>query len=1428
MFSEQFISVWQVCVKLASDQAWGPLIQFIQRNRLLWNTDHQSRRHLVSGFRHAEFCIKNVQLYNRMMTMNPGTSSITRCGELGDLHDHTLTHVFFLIQMINAQFPIKRATNTWNIKIRLRSGEQNLDSCFVKRRDAALQDERLFRQLHNIWSAIKKDHQGFLSKEVHEIIFLRFFEVFAFDVNDSQQRAELVAKDWAIRADGRVAIDGERFMATMAATCDAWCETPSVDEMIEFSEYFLSLIMDVQARSAAMTLGDGRDVRQKGNRSVVANAVLLSLGKKNLSLDPLRRQTFEKKTGGILLPVQPKDEVAGLDESFSKFSNSCCVSGGGGDNEAGADDIFGEDRLHVLELLDRIGANDDVPDGDEEGDTNALVWNNSERRLSQAMFRRRSSRRGSSRLADERRGSAAFGPLAAAVVIGTDGVDESVPAASEHPASFATKSLVSFVIALARGHVPHFTPRPIREPIVSTTIEPLGSEIPLADLAKPGPAVSVAPAKRAASGRRGADALVVPPTFARSGALSRFQKGQSSVSSGKEDGEVSDDSVDEAVALAEACVRASPSPGPFERPSRSSIELAPPQLLTIPGESGSAGRKSRTRSVVLPSTTFAEGWASFQDIVDTDATSAAFRPSASVMGGSVLDGTRRSNSTTLDEGGGQDDVTLRRRSSVRRALSMSNKWDFVAAMKHVASDRSMSRQEESAVAALALREEEIFFAYHPLDVLKCPIGLARALSRVRGQMYTSSNDIYGDWFAPRCFGKISVVSLREKRHQMNIGLFELDSTGSSTGGRRMKTLPFQWFADERVTRVGVTSSVASEDASGWLPLPANASQFLSQQWFEGFDGILELTQCVVVDPGSYFSDGGDPDMETSIPISLSGTANSNSCSRLTAPSTSTSGLSKLQYVDMLTLRLSTSIPVEVGGRRTVVDGHRLCAKYDHLWEFSNKTNTMWAAFSLELQDKLRNWLQQVKEYDKAQFARLTAATHVPGYTPAASLRRSIVSSLRSRSTQITRDPTYDFNFDEVIAAMSKFTSHTISLCHPRMTLTSWCGSISRVVPIRYSTIFINEDHNVQAVRITDDWIPTPVVRKELYESAKHGSLPQPTSVVNAPRVVEPFQRTPLVPLDVLEYARNGTTPFTEVDSLDPCLPFVGGGGAVTLLPTAALAHATFSNPTFGTKDDFDVDDDETLPQCITSSAEVVADVAEEPEPLLDIHNLPPHSIRSLHATKAELAVLREEAARPGLLEDLWRKTDGIVDGQSQHDAGRGHPPRAQTNLRPGSSGYFRGKVLHAKQNGRVGGGMATAPPKSKFSLANVGQEGLKAIDENKSDAKLLAPHNTTTVTSRPLSPARRPESAALRFAARWHALHDQPAPQEVSKLHLMQTQASLSSVVNNSSAVLPQQLRGAVHRPNSSLSRTLPNQVAQSAHGRVLVRHVPANNSVVM
>ncbi len=1592
---DQFTSVWQVCVKMVSDQSWSPLMQFIHKNRAVWHMDHQTERHRMSGFRHAEFCIKDVHLYNRSrdtashLTSSSiaGSSSVARCGELGDLHDHTLTHVFFLIQMINAQFPTKRATSTWNIRVRLRSGEQNMDSAFVVQRESALRHDRLFRQLHTTWSAVRKDHQGFMSKEVHEIIFTRFFEIFAFDISDSQQRQSLVERDWRIRADGRVALDGERFIATMAATCDAWCETPDVEEMIEFAEHFLSIVLEVQRRSAAMTMGDGRDVRQKGHRAVVANAVLLSLGKKNLSLEPLQRQILEKRPSNIQLntKVRVGDEST-LDDSFANFSTSS-----DGPLAGGTDDIFGEDHLAVLSFLEKVEAANRPPETTGY-DSLEREWAE-DRRLSVAVLDRRASRKGSqAKNCAPRRGSSMFGPLAAAVALeGSSKEAENrldVPVAV-HPAQFATKSLVSFVIALTVGQVPHFSPRSVRTPIVSTTVEPLDSEIPLADLAAPGPAVNVAPTRRAVVGRRGADAIIVPPMIAgRSGAGSRRRgvPGESMRSSNddaqeEEEDYVSDESVDEAVALADACLASAKSsvlpppvgggdaeaamdssspgglqdhrpggpgiatPGGLPRTTRtSSSGIHTPQkeeesralFLSAPAvESpprGGSARRNRSRSVVVTDS-FTPGWSSFQDIdaeppppsaipsqeevgdvTASDSSrpssffaavrvnSAAFSSAAFFESSARLDADDGINAEKAGNGGGSgrggDEVRARRRSSVRRALSMSNKWDFVAAMKHVSADRSRSREEAETAASLALREEELFFAYHPLATLRCPLGLARALSRYRGTMYTSSNDMYGDWFAPRCFGKISVVTLKEQRLFANRFLVEPPAAAGGSSDQRVRGyVQLQWYADPASTRVGERLDTAA--AQSWLPLASDLCEFLSQQWARGHDGVVELSG-----PHLTTRDAADPSMEasTSIPLELSmagdgrgmsfslsaSEKDKKGCSGRYGRSLKHQAAAPLQYVDMLTLRLSSAPPVEIDGRPTIICGHRLCAKYDYLWEFGNQTNTFWAAFPEAVQTKLQSWLGQVKEYDRAQFAKLTNATHVPGYTPAASLRRSVVSSLRSRSSQTTtRDPMYDLSFDETLPELQHFTSHTVSLCDPAMTLISWRGSKSVVLPLRYSTIFINEDHNVEALRVTDDWLPTPIIRRKLFEGAKSGSVVA-GNITGAARVLEPFQRTCIIPESVVKYVASKPVTINTSDEEDDDDSLREVVAKTAPVPSAVRAHlsvafgalSALTSTSDMSKSEMPLmevpsnDEDPELqtprsPLKLTVSAEFHPSlISELHPPLLDVNNLPAHSTRSMakgpavsHKSQRETVPHHHHhhhhphsfdsfsALDAGGLEgpaacinvsapssnsfvaDLRRRTERILSGSAQvGECGRSHTRAASAaSMRPASGGCFKPRQLPP---GRVGGGMSTAPCKSKFSLANFSQEILQAVASCAQDSQLLAP-NSQAVEARDKEKGEprakqggrsegtrnHLESASLRFVARWHALSShQQQQQQRHKHHLRPTPSPEPAAVRlGRDDVIP------VSPSRCDHARVAP--LDGNCVGRIAVRHRPATTA---
>jgi hypothetical protein len=250
---------------------------FVTNNLSLWHYEHQlPRRPSQSGRRQGLFVRRLPNMYlteedsseMRAAKKRPTSLrdevlaaldvSVAGYKELLYFHDKIHTNTLIFVEAINRQFPTKTGSH-WRFGLRcpLSQDGKELTSYVAQRQHEVMRNPSVLANVEALWNLFPKDHRGFLAKSTHARIFYDFFKILAFDVVDETLRTDLVRKDWELRADGRLSIDGARFCVSMRCTVDVWCETNDPQEAIDFLGFLLSL--------AKRTLLTGDDELQRGH-----------------------------------------------------------------------------------------------------------------------------------------------------------------------------------------------------------------------------------------------------------------------------------------------------------------------------------------------------------------------------------------------------------------------------------------------------------------------------------------------------------------------------------------------------------------------------------------------------------------------------------------------------------------------------------------------------------------------------------------------------------------------------------------------------------------------------------------------------------------------------------------------------------------------------------------------------------------------------------------------------------------------------------------------------------------------------------------------------------------------------------------------------------------------------------------------------------
>jgi hypothetical protein len=542
----QCLSSWQIAVKMTTDESWSALSHFIERNMRRWHFEHQvSQRWFLRSPRYVELLTKDLNVYLPASHQRVAAAS-ARLNELSVLHDHVHENVRVLLQLVNDQFPTKRGVR-WTLSLRRRDLD-NKELRVHAERAAVIRSPELEPYLIGCWHALPKDHRGFLGKDVHKVVFERFFQAFAFDVADELLRERLIDDDWRFRADGRPALDAERFVASMLATADAWCETTAVEEFKEFLEHFTLLAMQALSSSndfeSKEVIPEVVDVEKRA----VTSVILSSLGRRNVSLDNAQdvedftrrrlkdasKRRLAQPRGATALPLRCQSTISCQDGTVRE----AVLRHLRGEDEARVSDHERESiRLEYAKVTHRDPPLDwqiairessalDAADAQAAGtDTLGIL-----KLLYKEQLRLSGSRHASvsfcvepgkggacskqfvdSKRAQQRRlqqqlqrQASQVGPLSSSLRLSADSLKtlgdvKKIPSTQAAPstsaashrnsdAQFATQSLVSFVIALRGDRVPHFQTRQVVDRAAFDR-SPLPHEIPRDLLRPPGPSV---------------------------------------------------------------------------------------------------------------------------------------------------------------------------------------------------------------------------------------------------------------------------------------------------------------------------------------------------------------------------------------------------------------------------------------------------------------------------------------------------------------------------------------------------------------------------------------------------------------------------------------------------------------------------------------------------------------------------------------------------------------------------------------------------------------------------------------------------------------------------------------------------------------------------------------------------------------------------
>lgn len=270
-------SLWQLSALIEADARLLPVKTFVINNLSLWHYEHQlPRRPLQSGRRQALFVRRLPTMYltdedsaeNSSVKKKPTNLrdevlaaldvSVAGYKELLYFHDKIHTNTIIFVEAINRQFPTKKGP-LWRFGLRvpLSQDGKELTSYVAQRQHGLMRNANVLAKIEVLWNLFPKDHRGFLAKSTHARIFYDFFKILAFDVVDESLRMELVRKDWELRADGRLSIDGSRFCVSMRCTVDVWCETNDPQEAVDFLGFVISV--------ARRTLLTGDDELQRGH-----------------------------------------------------------------------------------------------------------------------------------------------------------------------------------------------------------------------------------------------------------------------------------------------------------------------------------------------------------------------------------------------------------------------------------------------------------------------------------------------------------------------------------------------------------------------------------------------------------------------------------------------------------------------------------------------------------------------------------------------------------------------------------------------------------------------------------------------------------------------------------------------------------------------------------------------------------------------------------------------------------------------------------------------------------------------------------------------------------------------------------------------------------------------------------------------------------
>jgi len=448
------------------------------------------------------------------------------------------------------------------------------------------------------------------------------------------------------------------------------------------------------------------------------------------------------------------------------------------------------------------------------------------------------------------------------------------------------------------------------------------------------------------------------------------------------------------------------------------------------------------------------------------------------------------------------------------------------------------------------------------------------------------------------------------------------------------------------------------------------------------------------------------------------------------------------HADLTTFRCTSRPPQLIHNEPRVVFGHRLCGKLDYFWEYCNLTNTQWTPFPVPIQKALSSWLSDIKEHDRAHLQRMQTANLHSGYTPAPSLRRSLRSSNRSlRSTTEKREPMYEYHIEQPLVDIHYASSHVLSLASPFMKLTTWRGGVAEARSVRFSTLYIDEEYSVQVHSAYDGWIPLPLIRRRLAEAVRlnqvkttnfdahcacplayravhcNTKLALSDTVVDAAQALPVYPPSPRVVLDV-----KSVEVFQQPPWRVNCAATVSIQPAPS--PESALCESLFSG-------------------------QLMAPINDEDELSLDALVL--GGTHPLH--EDELPVngryLRRLLPRPGpIVQPATRRIQRLAHRaiEAVRDASD-----AKALPRPLSVSSDRNNVRGTTHvRGHLGGGMKLALTPSKFSLANIGAEGLLAISQeaeptgtgplritnSRSDRKVALLKNTPLADAANMKPPR--------------------------------------------------------------------------------------------